>query len=238
MATRSAGPGTVHRCCGLIMAMLAWSGSSAEGRLWLAGAETSPGNHYVYAGVLLPAFGGNLGEGLVQRYWLDRQTYRYDSDSRIIEAEAYGAEAALGYARPTDGGNLVTYLGLLYRDTELTPRDPGNAASGGNVRVKAQVESNTRLEAGWELGLMGSYIFGQKGYWGRARLGQPLANGLQTGPEFLVQGDPEYRVAQAGWFLSGLALGPRTELGLKAGVRMQHGEGRSGYLGLELTGLF
>jgi hypothetical protein len=220
------------------MAMLACSGSSAEGRLWLAGAETSPGNHYLYAGVLLPAFGGNLGEGLVQRYWLDRQTYRYDSDDRTIEAEAYGAEAALGYARPTDRGNLVAYLGLLYRDTELTPRDPTNRASGGNVRVKAQLESNARLSSGRELGLMGSYIFGQKGYWGRARLGQALANGLQTGPEFLVQGDPEYRIAQAGWFLSGLALGPRTELGLKAGVRMQQGEGRSGYLGLELTGLF
>lgn len=220
------------------MAMLACTGSSAESRLWLAGAETSPGSQYGYVGILMPAFGGNLGEGAVQRYWLDRQTYRYEGDGRTIQAEAYGAEAALGHVWPGARGNFTAYLGVLYRDTELTPDDPGNAARGGNFRIKAQVESSTRMGPDRELGLMGSYIFGQQGYWGRIRLGQRLANGLQTGPELLLQGDPEYRIAQAGWFLGGLSLGGRAELGLKAGIRMQRGEGSRAYLGLEFSGLF
>lgn len=237
MATIPPGRRIAHRCLGLIIAWLVCSGASADGRLWLAGGEFSPGNQYGYVGLLLPTAGGHLGEGLVQRYWLERQTYRYDGSLRH-QAEARGAEAALGYVHPTARGSLVTYLGMLYRDTELRPDDPGNAARGGKLRVKVQVESSTRLDAGRNLGLMASYIPGQRAYWGRLRLGQGLANGLQTGPELLLQGDPEYRITQAGWFLGGLSLGPGTELGLKAGVRMQRGESSRGYLGLELSGLF
>lgn len=224
--------------CSLILSLLAGAAQGDPERLWLAGAETAASNQYQYAGLLLPAAGGHLGEGLRQRYWADRLTYRYESGGRTIRAEAYGAEAALGYAATTRHGVVAGYLGVLYRDTDLRPEDPGNAARGGQFRLKAQLENTIRLAYGREVDLMASYIVGQRGYWGRARLRQPLDNGLHTGPEFLLQGDPEYRVSQAGWFLGGLSLGTGVELGLKAGVRMQRGEGNHGYLGVEFTGLF
>ncbi len=219
---------------GLLAAAPAWS----QERLWLAGAEVSPGNSYAYAGVLLPAFGGNLGEGFVQRYWVDRVTYRYDSNGQTIEAKGPGAEAALGYVTPTTGGSLSGMLGLVYRDTRLSPDDPDSAARGAHWRVKAQGEFNHALTDELDLDLMASYVLGQRGYWSRARLGHALGNGLRAGPELVIQGDPDYRVTQYGAFLTGLRLSSSVQAGVKAGMRDQRDESTRGYLGLELTGLF
>jgi len=204
----------------------------------LAGSELSPDNSYSYAGLLLPAFGGNLGDGFIQRYWVDRLTYRYDSAGRRIDAESLGAEAALGYVTPTANGSLSGMLGVLYRNTDLSPDDPDSAARGSKWRIKAQGESTQRLAGELELGLMASYVFGQKAYWSRARLGYPLGDGLRAGPELSLQGDPDYRVTQYGAFLSGLRLGTGIQAGLKAGIRDPRDEGSQAYVGLELTGLF
>lgn len=222
----------------LLAVLLTASPAWAQEKLWLAGVEASPGNSYTYAGLLMPAFGGNLGHGFVQRYWLDRVTYRYDSNGTTIEAEAPGAEAALGYVSPTAGGSVSGMLGVLYRDTSLSPDDRDSAARGGQWRLKAQGELSQALGDDLNLGLMGSYVFGQRGYWARARLGHALGNGLRAGPELVFQGDPDYQVIQAGAFLSGLRLSPTIEAGLKAGIRDQRDESRRGYAGLELTGLF
>jgi len=210
----------------------------AQERLWLAGTELSADNSYSYAGLLLPAFGGNLGDGFVQRYWVDRLTYRYDSAGRRIEAESLGAEAALGYVRPTTGGSLSGMLGVLYRDTDLSPDDPDSAARGSQWRLKAQGESTQRMGDDLELGLMASYVFGQRAYWSRARLGFPVGDTLRIGPELSLQGDPDYRVTQYGAFLSGLRLGTGIQAGLKAGIRDPRDEGTQAYVGLEVTGLF
>lgn len=218
----------------LLISPAAWS---AE-RLWLAGVETSPDNSYAYTGVLMPAFGGNLGEGFIQRYWLDRVSYRYDSDGRTIEAEAPGAEGALGYVSPTSRGSLTGLLGILYRDTRLRPDDPGSAARGGQWRIKAQVESTQHLQGDLELGLTGSYIFGQQGYWARARLGHVFGSGRRAGPELVFQGDPDYQVTQAGVFLTGLRITPAIQAGLKAGIRSQRDKDSRSYFGVEILALF
>ncbi|MCW8828162.1 MAG: cellulose biosynthesis protein BcsS [Gammaproteobacteria bacterium] len=219
---------------GLLISPAAWS---AE-RLWFAGVETSPDNSYAYTGLLMPAFGGNLGEGFVQRYWLDRVSYRYDSDNRTIEAEAPGVEAALGYASPTSRGSVTGLLGILYRDTRLRPDDPDSAARGGQWRIKAQVESTQQLTGALELGLTGSYIFGQQGYWARVRLGRAFGNGRRAGPELVFQGDPDYQVTQAGVFLTGLEITPTVQAGLKAGIRNQRNKASRGYFGVEISALF
>lgn len=200
------------------------------------GTELAPGNSYSYAGLLMPAFGGHLGEGFVQRYWLDYLTYRYDSDGRRIEAEGLGAEAALGYVTPVGPGHLSAMMGVVHRNTTLSPDDPDSAARGAHWRLRAQVEYHQRISESAELGLLGSYVFGQRGYWTRARLGMDVGTGLRTGPELIVQGDPDYRAVQHGAFLTGLRLSPAIQAGIRAGIRKQRDESRRGYVGMEFTG--
>ncbi|OOG28113.1 hypothetical protein B1C78_02005 [Thioalkalivibrio denitrificans] len=216
--------------------MLAASAASAQERLWLAGTELAPGSSYSYAGLLMPAFGGHLGEGFIQRYWVDYLTYRYDSDGRRIEAEGLGAEAALGYVTPVGSGQLSTTMGILYRDTTLSPDDPDSAARGAQWRLRAQVEYNQPVSESAELGLLGSYVFGQRGYWTRARLGMDVGPGLRAGPELILQGDPDYRAVQYGAFLAGLQLSSTVQAGIRAGIREQRDESRRGYVGVEFTG--
>ena len=119
-----------------------------DGKLALAGAEYGGDNGYYYAGLLAPLPGSDLGNGFVQRYWVDWLRYEYDNGNRTITAKAPGAAAALGYARSTGQGSFSVYAGPVYRHTELSPDDRNSDVRGAQWGMNLSLQGEHRLDIG------------------------------------------------------------------------------------------
>ena len=201
--------------------------------LFITGAEVASGNDYVFAGWVLPIGKNRFGEGLVQRYWLDRSSYQYDSGAQQIDATAYAAEASVGKQWLFKDGWGGAYLGLRYIDTRLSPDDLENASRGEHLRGKVQFELENAVGRDFRFNGIASYVAGAQSYWFRGRLlwgKSPQAWGVEA----MAHGDPEYRARQFGVVYTGLEPSPGLTMGLKAGVRHSDGE-TNPYAGMELT---
>ncbi len=235
-----------HRLCKAILIALiltlsaAPSGALAGDKLVLAGAEGGAGdteNYYTYAGLVAPLVGDHLGNGLVQRYWIDFLGYSYETDQEI-DAQAVGLEGALGYQKSGPAGWGAAYLGLRYNNTDLSPDDPANRTEGEHLWVKTQLEGEMNFAETWKLGGIASYTFSAESFWLRTRLLRQLEQGLSTGPEVVFMGDPNYRAWQFGWVVTGFKPWQNVEIGLKAGVRITDGTAVNGLVGIELSRMF
>ncbi|WP_189836426.1 cellulose biosynthesis protein BcsS [Sulfuriferula multivorans] len=222
---------------GTLLAGAMVSASAAEG-ITLGGMETDGANSYLYAGILAPVGPGPMGNGLVQRYWIDHVEYRYASAGQTVKAEGWGAEAALGFQGAERDRWWGTYLGAVCRDTRLSPDDPNSRARGESVRLKVQAEMQAPIAANWSANGNLSYILGQKAYWARLRLLTPFGNGMHIGPELLLQGDPNYNARQFGLVLANLRLAQSIDTAIKMGVRHTSGEAARAYFGIEFGRAF
>lgn len=206
----------------------------AQERIALAGLEAGRDNGYAYWGTVLPLPGQHLGQGFVQRYWLDYVAYRYEKlPQQDIDAKAAGVEAALGYQQSSANGWWGAYLGPRYASTRLSPDDPGNNDRGGHLRAKLQFEGETELGAGWRLNGIASHLIGQSSYWLRFRAQTRLDNQLLLGPELVVQGDPSYRLFKLGVYVGGIKLGRDAALTVKAGASKLDSGSAGAYAGIE-----
>ena len=200
----------------------------------LAGVEASRDNQYAYLGTVLPFAGQNLGQGFVQRYWLDYVAYRYEKTPlQEIEARVSAVEAALGYQQSNASGWWGAYLGARYANTRLSPSDPDNDDRGGRLRAKLQLEGETEVGAGWRVNGIASHLVGDANYWARLRLQTTLRNQWHIGPEVIGQGDPNYSAYKVGAFLGNIKLGASSALTLKAGVSKPEDASASLYAGAE-----
>lgn len=203
--------------------------------LALAGAETNPGNSAAYAGIVMPLHSrlGRLGNGMVQRLWADHLTYSYDSNGQNIRAEQLGIEGSLGYQKSGPWGSWATFLGTVYRDTQLSPDDPGNRARGGKFHGRIQLEGERILSRDWRANIIASYVTGQNSYWARGRLLHNLSERMRAGPEVVTLGDPNFQIMQYGWAMMGLRVLSGADVTLRGGARKAQ-DGTTMYLGLEL----
>lgn len=217
---------------GLLLAMNApaW----AQEGIALAGVEASRDNRYAYLGTVLPLPGSRLGQGYVQRYWLDYVAYSYEKTPQLeIDTRMSAAEAALGYQQSSASGWWGAYLGARYANTRLRPDDPDNDDQGRRVRAKLQFEGETDMMAGWRINGIASHLVGDANYWARLRLQTQLRNRWRVGPEVLVQGDSNYSAYKVGAFVGNIGLSASTALTLKAGVSKPEDDPASAYLGAE-----
>jgi Cellulose biosynthesis protein BcsS len=106
-------------------------------KLALAGAEYGGDNAYYYAGLLVPFPGGDLGNGFVQRNWVDWLRYEYDNGTRTITAKAPGAVVALGYTKSAEPGSMNVCAGPVYRNTDFSrpmiPKATSAARNGASI---------------------------------------------------------------------------------------------------------
>jgi hypothetical protein len=231
--------GAILFAAATLLVCLSHGPAHAEGRLLLGGAEIrKEGAYYGYLGALLPLPGNNaLGNGWVQRYWLDSFSYNYDTTERI-NATAYGAEAALGYQRSDGRGrSWGAYVGLRYQNTILQPFDPGSDVKGVQFWPRAQVEGETPVTGRWRANGIASVTLGIQGYFLRGRLLYALNESLLVGPEVVAQGDPNYTAQKLGAVLGGLRLTDRLFVNLHAGYHFQSGQD-SPYAGVEAAWFF
>jgi len=216
------------------------SPASARDILLLGGTEGSVGdgsiyNYYAYVSIIAPLSQNRIGDGFVQKYWLDYLGYNYMADSQEIDATGIGIEGALGYQFSGASGWGGAYIGIRYSDTRLSPDNPDSRVRGSQLWAKIQLEGEKKLDPGWKINGIGSYILALDGYWIRGRVMYRTHNEVFTGPEIVSQGDPEYRAWQWGWFITGFEPMPNMDLGVKAGIRRTEKAESGVYLGVELS---
>jgi hypothetical protein len=219
----------------LCLFMLTGIQAGADGKLALAGAEYGRDNGYYYAGLLVPFPGSDLGNGLVQRSWVDWLRYEYDNGTRTITAKAPGAAVALGYAKSAEVGSFSVYAGPVYRNTELSPDDPGSDVRGARWGMNLSLQAERSLDESWRANGIASYTTGTDSYWMRGRLTRSFYTHHDIGVEAIFHGNDDYNAWQAGFVLLGFQPAPHTLLGFKTGAKKTSGEALSAYVGIELA---
>ena len=224
----------------LVMVLLGFTGQSAAAdRQALVGAEYGEGNaNYYYAGLLVPFPGSDLGNGFVQRYWLDWLQYEYDNGVRTIRAKAPGASVALGYGKTVAEGSWSIYMGPVWRDTDLSPDDPGSDIQGSQWGANFSLQVDRRLGDDWRASGIASFTTGTDSYWTRGRLTRKLLSGRAVGVEAVFHGNADYATWLAGVLMLDIRLSPGASLGLKGGARKNEGEDIGAYVGIELAKSF
>jgi cellulose biosynthesis protein BcsS len=199
----------------------------------LAGGELNPGNSFAYVGAIMP-LPSRFGDGFVQRYWVDRLTYSFDDNGRKIDAEQWGAEVLLGYRKFHNQGWWAAYVGPAYRNIQFSPNFANISNSGSAFRGKIQLEGEQILSDAWRVNAIASYVTGQHNYWVRGRLLHTANNRIFIGPEVITLGDTNFQIVQLGWAILAAEVLPKTDVGVKFGVRKAKGLNATGYIGIEL----
>lgn len=200
---------------------------------------STSGSQYGYLGAVIPIKSSLSDEGFRLRLWGNYLAYEYDQTRAIeIEADAFGAEAALGYRWKFEQTNVTGYLGGVYRDTDLDPDDPGNSSADEDFGLKFQLEVNHEINNVWSANVMGSYTTNFDSYWSRFRPGYKLSNGLKIGPEISLLGGEVWDKQKVGAYIKGFKFGD-VGFGLSAGVERTASEnGVEPYAGIALYSVF
>lgn len=236
-----------RRVAGCLLCLAVLPQAYAAERLIFAGAEKRRhGEHYAYLGALLPLPGANrLGDGWVQRYWVDTYRYAYDVsnpalypvDPQTIRARARGVEAAVGYQFERGRWQVAGYAGLRHTETRFAPDDPGSRVRGSRLWPKFQFEIGTDLASRWRTDNIVAYTAGLDGYWLRSRLTRATASGYEIGPELVILGDRDFKALKAGVVVGGLRPTPDSRLALRLGYHLQS-TSSSPYAGIDLSVAF
>ena len=225
-------------CLSLLIAPLAM----AWGKDWigLGGMELAEkDNDYAYLGAVAPLPGTpGLGQGWVQRYWLDWLQYTYESNGEI-RARSPGFAASIGYQRADTLGYWAAYAGAGYRNTTLTPDRPEANVRGQQATLQLLAETDRRIGPLWRFIGAAQYVTNVDSYWTRAKLLHATASGaFWHGPEIILQGDPDYHATKFGYSFDGWNLGKDLTGVFKLGIIKQKDISDRAYVGVELVRLF
>jgi hypothetical protein len=215
--------------------------SHAREWLGLTGAEMAEqGSAYAFAGAIVP-FGSDavLGQGWVQRYWLDWVEYRFNSEGEQVRARAPGFSASLGYQNSDGTGSWAVYAGAGYRDTDLTPDRPNAKVRDAQSALLLLAETDRRFAEAWRFNGAIQYSAGPDSYWSRAKfLRKSSSATFWLGVEIIFQGDPDYKAYKLGLVLDELPVSSRVNLNFKLGAVKTKGLETDAYAGIELVGVF
>jgi hypothetical protein len=215
------------------IALAAAAGARGNDRLLLAGGEAADSDYYTYVGLVMPLGPRTDGRGFVQRYWLDRFGYEYDSGNQRIEADVWGGEAAVGYAWSSPRGWSELSAAARFTDTDLDPDDPSAEARGSQLGAKLQFQGEWTVTGPWRAGVIASFANQQNSYWTRGRLMRALSPRTSLGGEALTGGNDEYRSTATGAVMTFRPAETDWTIGVHAGYRWQE-ETDSVYAGIEL----
>lgn len=221
---------------------LTWPGQS-QAREWLglAGTEIAEqGSAYAFAGAIVPLGpDAALGQGWVQRYWLDWVEYRFDSEGEQVQARAPGFSASLGYQNSDGAGSWAAYAGAAYRDADLTPDRPNAKVRDAQSALVLLAETDRRFAETWRFNGAIQYSAGPDSYWSRARfLRRSPGAAYWLGMELVFQGDPDYKAYKLGLVLDEWPVSSRMNLNFKLGAVKTKGLETDAYAGIELVGIF
>jgi hypothetical protein len=217
--------------------VLAFGLAQAAESLFITGAEYSEDNQYAFIGTIVPFKGSSLGNGWVQRYWLEWLRYKFSHNGEV-EARSPGVEAALGYQKAYTSGYWSAYAGIYYRDVEHSPETEEPRVRGSMTRLRMGLGAEEELGRLWRVDGIASYVFVQEAFWMRGRLLRSIRGPLSAGAEAIFQGDPDYQGTKLGAVITGFEPFRRASLELKAGVGKIEQRASKPYVGVELGLLF
>jgi hypothetical protein len=215
--------------------------SHAREWLGLTGLELAePGNAYAFAGAITSLDAdAALGQGWVQRYWLDWVKYHFDSEGEEVRVRAPGFSASLGYQRSDSSGFWAAYAGAGYRNTHLTPDRPNAKVRGGQSALLLLGEMDRRFAGEWRFAGAVQLAAGPDRYWTRAKLLNKSSTAtFWRGMEIVFQGDPDYKAYKLGFVLDELPVSGRVTANFKLGAIKTKGLKTGAYAGIEFVGFF
>lgn len=231
----------------LAVVFLAWFGlaspAQSHARQWLGltGLELAEqSNAYAFAGAVAPLdSNAAIGQGWVQRYWLDWVKYQFDSQGERVQAKAPGFSASLGYQQSDSTGFWAAYAGAGYRKTTLTPDRPNAEVRGSQSSLQLLGELDRRFAQDWRFAGAIQFSAGPDSYWSRAKfLNKSSSAAYWQGIEIVYQGDPDYKAYKLGLVFDELPVGKDVSANFKVGANKTRGLKAIGYVGIEFVGMF
>ena len=226
---------------GMLAGLVTPISASANEWLGLTGVELGANrNIYAFAGAIAPLTSNTgLGQGWVQRYWLDWLEYGYDSEGEEIHAKAPGASALFGYQRSNSEGFWAGYAGAGYRNTTLNPDRPDAEVRGGQYALQLLGELDRRFAQSWRFTGAVQLALGPDSYWTRVKFLQKSSTAtFWQGVEVVFQGDPDYNAAKIGLVLDEWGVGKGVTANFKLGANKTTSLKTGGYAGIEFVGIF
>lgn len=206
--------------------------ATASEAIILSGAETSKSNSYYYFGYISPLPASTLGNGFVQRIWIDHLTYEYIGGGGTTEAKAPGVAYSLGYQKSLNDYSFGAYIGAQDRTTKLSPNDPTNKSEGNNLAMVMALELTKKFTDTNSIELMASNS-PEIGYWSRIRF--ITGQNIKFGPEYSVQGNDSYRNTKLGLFIGNIPISQNISYQIKIGHSKNDDSKGSTYIGIDFT---
>lgn len=167
---------------------------------------------------------------LAGRGWYDyATTLPGASTESAINGDVSLFEFLTGYQWRRGKWTLKGYVGISAQDHSLTPNDPSNTVSGGEIGAAGQLEVWRNLESNGFLSFDASYSSAFDSYFAQGRLGWHFTQRLTAGLEGAALGNKEYESGRGGGFVR-LHLGA-ADLTLSAGVSGDYYSGDVGGYG-------
>lgn len=201
------------------------------------GAEAGTASSSVFLGAEAALFGSSQS-GFVHRLLLDWQEHSFRTGGIDATRRSPGAEYSLGYRISGRSGSLASYLGLQYRETDVSPSTVQSETADDEWRLGFHFDGSLRLSDNWAAtGRLDTYPQ-TRGFGIRGRLMRSFANGMSLGPEIRLEADDDQRTQQLGVALT--TPEPVSGLGITAtaGVQMGDDDDVGPYIGLEFTRQF
>jgi len=205
----------LYKCLFIQVIIISLANTATAEVLGLAGFNGSSESKYGYVGAIIP-INSNLGEqGFRGKLWGFYQDYDYDGSltggpsgvRTSFNGEGFGGHASLGYQWIFASTKITGYAGVVYRDIDISPEDPGSDTEDDDVGARFQLEINRQLNNNWDASINGSYTAVFDSYWVRLRPGYKFNNGLKFGPEVTALGGEDHDKQKYGVFLRGMKLG-------------------------------
>ena len=218
--------------CGFAtVAALTASPAKADWML-LGGVEEVFDGRFAQVTALFP-FSGTLGSGFVHRYSVNYIEYEYPVDDDTVNADSWGASAAIGYQIPVTNGWLGVAAGPAYRNTNYSPSQPDNDQEGSRIVAQMDVDAGLIYADRLLFATSISYTPRYRSYWGRGRVMARTSARTFVGPEFVAHGDPDYDAQQFGLALQiSQVLGSLDVVFKAGGKRIRNGDSGA-YGGIE-----
>lgn len=215
----------------IVLALLPVTHANAfAGGIVLAGSDASSTSSYTYMGAVLPARSPSSDGNIVLRVWSDRLTYSFLRDTSRVSASSWGQSLSAGYQH-VDGPNYITLLaGLDNRTSHMMP-DLGLRGEGTHLSARFEGDVTQELAANVQFNGIASYVTSTADYWTRAQI--LFGRNIAVGPEYVSQGNTNYREQRAGLAVTGIPLGS-ARFGIDSGYQRLSGAS-STYLSLSLS---
>ena len=206
-----------------------------------AGVEARQKNVSPYIGLNHYFTGDNFSDGFLMRLDGYYSNYEYNTTAVVggkVNANAYAADALIGYQMATEGAILRGMVGPEWANHNLSPANTPDKNNGSDIGVKVRAEIESDYSSAFYGDLVGSYGTAKDHYYGRARAGYDFGGDI-FGPEGSLEGNGQYQERRVGAFLSSYDFDP---VYLSGSVGYSKMEDRSGggspYFTLEISTRF